>query len=333
MKHCIPLSVAYAKRIMVDGNNHLSTSGGAAFVHNMTTMSVGEEDHFLKDLEANCIQILARQFRFQPQQQQFRSKAITFVKDASEDDPVLIRSHNEQEAHFVEGPIATSGGSSNGTKRSTSSIAVSVSVSVSVSPDRPAKIARRFSNSSLSSNSTTTSNTPAACCLLPTSDDPLDEHFIMTLDSSHDIGRINPVHIIVRRQIFEVRRTANRGRVFFQCACCKHRPRAERAKLSTLAPQGVDSVYRAFVRFMMEHVSACPDIPGEIKSLDAKAKKVPNFGGGCGGRAVGMSGIKKYWASSARRMGLMDGLDGKSIVFIDPQDEEEAKLISDIEMK
>jgi len=324
------LSDAYAKRNLVDGNNHLSTSGGAAFVHNImtTTMSVGEEDHFLKDLEANCIQILARRFQFQPQQQQFRSKTITIVKDAAEVDPVLILSPNEQEAHFVEGPIATSGGSSNGTKRSTSSIAVSVS------PDRPAKIARRFSNSSLSSNSTTKSNTPAACCLLPTSDDPMDEHFIMTLDSSHDIGRINPVHIIVRRQIFEVRRTANRGRVFFQCACCKHRPRAERAKLSTLAPQGVDSVYRAFVRFMMEHVSACPDIPGEIKSLDAKAKKVSNCGGGGGGsgRAVGMSGIKTYWASSARRMGLMDGLDGKSIVFIDPQDEEEAKLISDIEM-
>lgn len=84
---------------------------------------------------------------------------------------------------------------------------------------------------------------------------------------------------------------------------------------------------------MMDHVSACPDIPGEIKSLDAKAKKVPNFrGSGGGGRAVGMSGIKTYWATSARRMGLMDGLDGKSIVFIDPQDEEEAKLISDIEM-
>ena len=31
--------------------------------------------------------------------------------------------------------------------------------------------------------------------------------------------------------------------------------------------------------------------------------------------AVGGSGIKDYWEMSARRMGLMDGSDGKSIVF------------------
>ena len=178
--------------------------------------------------------------------------------------------------------------------------------------------------------------------MLPTADDPMDEDFVMSLDSPRDIGRVNPVHIIVRRHVFEVRRTTNRGRVFFQCAYCKHRPRSQRAKLSTLAPQGVDSVYRAFVRFMMQHVSSCPDIPWEIKSLDPKATKVPNYVGGSAAASAAAAvaavnrrgGIKHYWASSARRMGLVDGSDGKSIVFHDPreEEEEEAKLISDEEM-
>ncbi len=84
---------------------------------------------------------------------------------------------------------------------------------------------------------------------------------------------------------------------------------------------------------MMQHVSSCPDIPWEIKSLDPKAKKMPNFGGADAAATVNRrGGIKQYWASSARRMGLVDGSDGKSIFFDDPREEEEdAELISDNE--
>ena len=282
-----------------------------------------DEEGYLQHLEDNCIQTLARQFQFQFQQQE----------DIIEEDgsilEVLLASGAEQQEQHVDADDTSSSCSirsnatSNGKKRPASLVTV-------VSPERPSKVARQSSPSfstisSLSSNSftaaartsTSSSSSVARACLLPTADDPMDETFVMSLDSIRDNGRINPVHIIVRRHVFEVRRTVNTGRVFFQC---------ERAKLSTLAPQGVHSVYRAFVRFMMQHVSECTDIPMEIKNLDAKSKKVPNYGGGGGGgggaarnsrmrTAVGGSGIKDYWEMSARRMGLMDGSDGKSIVF------------------
>ena len=76
---------------------------------------------------------------------------------------------------------------------------------------------------------------------------------------------------------------------------------------------------------MMQHVSACHDIPYDIRSLDARARKVANsisssnnnsnFHHGRSGGGSGSIGIKKYWALSAKRMGLLDGPDGKSIVF------------------
>lgn len=77
---------------------------------------------------------------------------------------------------------------------------------------------------------------------------------------------------------------------------------------------------------MMEHVPACQYIPYTIRSLDARTTKVANYIGGggsdttaattrCGG---GIGRIEKYWAWSAKEMGLMDGIDhGKIIVYRD----------------
>ena len=140
---------------------------------------------------------------------------------------------------------------------------------------------------------------------LPTADDPIDETFCMTLYSKRDKGRINPAHLIIRREVLEVRRTLS-GKVFFCCACCKHRPRVERAKYSTLAPQSVDTLYRAMVRFMMFHVPNCEHIHPKIKGLSPKSNRSED-------------GTKKYWIKSAKKMGLMDGKGEKmSIVYCCP---------------
>eukprot|EP00579_Thalassiosira_antarctica_P018471 CAMPEP_0201945360 /NCGR_PEP_ID=MMETSP0903-20130614/53862_1 /ASSEMBLY_ACC=CAM_ASM_000552 /TAXON_ID=420261 /ORGANISM="Thalassiosira antarctica, Strain CCMP982" /LENGTH=264 /DNA_ID=CAMNT_0048488425 /DNA_START=70 /DNA_END=864 /DNA_ORIENTATION=- len=162
-------------------------------------------------------------------------------------------------------------------------------------PERPAKKRR-----------TSCPSKPRSSCSLPTADDPIDESFHMKLYSNRDEGNINPVHIVIRREVLEVRRTVS-GRVLFQCACCKHLPRGERAKLSTLAPQSIDNLYRAMVRFMMVHVPACGQIPKNIKDLSPKASRVVNE-----------RGTKKYWVKSAKKIGLKNGKDGKSIVYCLP---------------
>lgn len=172
--------------------------------------------------------------------------------------------------------------------------------------DEPAAKPRPITTRPAAKATTRRPKTGASSCSLPTADDPIDESHIATLYSPRDEGRINPAHCVIRRQVLEVRRTHS-GRVLFQCACCKHLPRNQRAKLSTLAPQSVDNLYRAMVRFMMNHVKACPYVPEEIKGLSPKDSRV-----------VTQRGTKKYWVKSAKRMGLRDGEDGKSIVFCEP---------------
>ena len=141
---------------------------------------------------------------------------------------------------------------------------------------------------------------------LPTSLDPADESFAAILHAEADILRINPVHVAVRRDVLVVRRTKS-GKVFFQCRCCRHLPLSQRTKLSVVSPQGVDNLYRSFVRFMMVHAPRCAHIPAHVGVLMK--------GGGKRGFAKARSGIKEYWASSALEMGLVDGEDGMSIQY------------------
>ena len=167
-------------------------------------------------------------------------------------------------------------------------------------PMRPAKKARKacsISKPYSSSNSRISFS-------LPTANDPMDEPFSTTLYSNRDDGRINPVHVVIRREVLKVHRTVS-GRVFFQCDHCKHLPRGERAKLSTIAPQKVGSLYQSFVRFLMDHVSACKHIPNHSKGMDVKAL-----------RDAKACDTKKYWVMSAKDMGLEDR--EKRIVYCRP---------------
>jgi len=168
---------------------------------------------------------------------------------------------------------------------------------------RPAK-KPRASHPSKGDSSPPSRNKPSrSSCTLPTADDPIDESFLAKLYTPGEEGKINPSHAIVRRDVLEIRRTRS-GRVFFQCGCCKDRPRSERAKQSTLAPQNIGGLYRAMVRFMMYHVPACVHISGEIRELSPKATKT-----------VQAKGTKKYWVESAMELGLRDAEDGGGIVF------------------
>jgi hypothetical protein len=141
----------------------------------------------------------------------------------------------------------------------------------------------------------------------PFKNDPVDETFLETLhDPLLDARRINPVHMIVRDDVLEVRRTTS-GKVFFQCKYCKHLPPQERANQSTISPQSIGRLYRANVRFLMTHVPNCGYIPARVKAHSPKQAKLANFSGG-----------KQYWEESARERGLHDDLDRKCIVYCPP---------------
>lgn len=127
----------------------------------------------------------------------------------------------------------------------------------------------------------------------------------MTLHCRLDEGKIDLADVLIRRDVLEIRRTAS-GRVFFQCACCRHRPSGERASLSTLTPQRVESLHRAFARFAMHHVPACEYVSQEIKELSLRNTAA---------KTVGNRDAKKYWVASALRKGLRNSDDGESIVF------------------
>jgi hypothetical protein len=83
-----------------------------------------------------------------------------------------------------------------------------------------------------------------------------------------------------------------------------HLPQIERSKQSTISPQSIGHMYRANVRFMMNHVQHCKFIPACIKEYSPKQSKLANF-----------SGVKQYWMESARKKGLRDDKDRKCIVY------------------
>ena len=144
-----------------------------------------------------------------------------------------------------------------------------------------------------------------APCSIPTKRDPIDESFLATLHSDRDVGRINPAHVEVRKFVLEVRRTVS-GRVFFQCRHCAHLDGFRCAKQSIIAPQTVERLYRANVRFMMDHVEACKYIPDYIKKMNASALRLTERG---------IPSPRSYWAQSARAMGLRNDVKSKCIVF------------------
>lgn len=148
----------------------------------------------------------------------------------------------------------------------------------------------------------------------PFKNDPVDETFLDTLhDVNLDTGRINPAHMIMRNHVLEVRRSVS-GRVFFQCKYCKHLPHHLRSNQSTISPQSIDKLYRAYVRFSMYHITHCEYIPDWIKEYRPKSSKIANSMGG-----------KENWQKNAKKRGLRDDVQGKSIIYR-PEDTHEVEV-------
>lgn len=133
---------------------------------------------------------------------------------------------------------------------------------------------------------------------LPTKNDPEDPTFRTTLHSDGDKGKINSAHVTIRREVLEVRRVAS-GRIYLQCTYCQHLDPNKRARCSTVAPESVEGLYRAMVRFRMNHIEACDHIPLWIKAMCPKKSFNKN--------KADKHGIKAHWIESANAMGLFNG--------------------------
>ena len=90
-------------------------------------------------------------------------------------------------------------------------------------------------------------------CPLPTEQDPLDPHFRMTLAAADDVLHIDHAHVVLRRDVLEVRRCAS-GRAFYQCRHCNHLPRTGRPAMSAVAPRHMGEAYRAAACVAAHHV-------------------------------------------------------------------------------
>jgi hypothetical protein len=152
----------------------------------------------------------------------------------------------------------------------------------------------------------------SSACILRSKSDSIDEEFgIKSLYSSNDEDFMNSVHCKVRDEVLEVCRTVS-GKIFLRCACCKDIPLNKRAKSSAVSPTRVGTIYRAMVRFMMNHFPACEHIPQRIKEMKAKPPK----------SGTNEGGIQEYWISSADEKGLVDGLvDGNKCIIYSPFDD------------
>ena len=152
----------------------------------------------------------------------------------------------------------------------------------------------------------------SSACILRSKSDSIDEEFgIKSLYSSNDEDSMNSLHCKVRKDVLEVCRTVS-GKIFIRCACCKDIPLNKRAKSSAVSPTRVATIYRAMVRFMMNHFPACEHIPQRIKEMKAKPPK----------RGTNEGGIQEYWISSADEKGLVDGLvDGNKCIIYSPFDD------------
>ena len=142
---------------------------------------------------------------------------------------------------------------------------------------------------------------------IPSARDPMDPYFLATLHSGRDVGRIDPVHVEVRRSVLEVRRTAS-NRVFFQCRHCAHLHEPERAVSSIVDLVSVDGIYRDVVWFTRYHLRACEHIPRRVREMNAEAPWLA-------------ADIRAYWAESAMELGLRDDEERRCVV-VDPSVED-----------
>jgi len=150
----------------------------------------------------------------------------------------------------------------------------------------------------------------AACILIGMSQNQI-KNKAMTLALPEDKDHLNSLHCFVRSNLLEIvvvsdSRNKTKScfdRVGLQCAHCARTPKYERDSGASFFPHCLDDIYRMVCNWQRTHFQTCHNVPADVKSQywDLKNKDKSR-------------GKVKYWADSARKVGLANYLEAGSSI-------------------
>jgi len=157
---------------------------------------------------------------------------------------------------------------------------------------------------------------------------------VIPLGCPDDDLHLNPLQVLIRSTCLEAfsattsglcsriggrkgSRKVRAGQVGVRCVFCKHLSSREQANQAACFPSSLDMLYESVRNWQRFHLTKCSHIPKEILSKFGKLQANQEAMRSSGPRRKCKQGIRLYFKSSARAIGLCDLRDGNGIFFAD----------------
>jgi len=155
---------------------------------------------------------------------------------------------------------------------------------------------------------------------------------VIPLACPEDDLHLNPLQVLIRSTCLEAfstttsglcsriggrrgSRKVRAGQVGVRCVFCKHLSSREQANQAACFPSSLDMLYESVRNWQRFHLTKCSHIPIEILSKCEKLQANQEAMRSSGPRRKCKHGIRLYFKSSARAIGLCDLPDGNGICF------------------
>lgn len=157
--------------------------------------------------------------------------------------------------------------------------------------------------------------------LPPRIDGKLEHHSkrqCFPLSTEEDMNWISDFLCYVRTDVIEVFRAGKTdvsgraksksidlNQIGLRCRFCAHLPKRQRARRSACFPSSTDRIYQSMTMMIRDHFGKCQEFQGEARAQFDDLRQQA---------AQGASDSKKYWASSAKKLGMVN-TDGQGIMI------------------
>lgn len=111
------------------------------------------------------------------------------------------------------------------------------------------------------------------------------------------------------------------GQVGIRCRFCAHLPRTERVRRAACYPSSTKKIYQSFTMMIRDHLCHCTAMPEDVKAKYVSLKDQAT---------QGAADSKRYWASSATELGMVDSSDERIIVMKDPENVRNSNSDADV---